>query len=209
VRLRFLIAFIVAVTALVAIVYVTTAEGQDPFRSDLSNFTPETVRHFAGFPVYSLGTQFEDLPLTAIVRVSQKSRLKARGGFGVPDNRPNHMNFIYGTCGGGCVPPLSVQIWPACDRTLQDYYWSDNVRGSGPSRPYERLMIRGVPAASFSDMLELYSGTVTIVIFGENAPQQERAAQSLVSANALAGDISPGDPLPRPVPGAMEGRLKC
>jgi hypothetical protein len=209
-RARSVIAFSVGAVAVVAVGVgvVTNAEGRHPFRSELSNFTPESVRVFADFPPYSLGTHFDDLPLTAIVRIDQQSTLKAYGGFGVPDNRPNHVTFIYGSC-EGCVPPLQVQIWPACDRTLQDYYWSDNVRGGGPSRPYELVTIRGVPAAKFSDMLEIYSGAVTIVIFGESAAQQERAAQSLLSANILAGDISVGDPLPSPVAGAMEGKLKC
>jgi hypothetical protein len=204
-----------AVAIGVGVGVATNAEGQDPlprFRSDLSDFTPQTVRDFAGFPLYSLGTQFEELPLTAIVRIDQESRLKARGGFGIPDNRPNHMNFIYGTCDatgheGGCAPPLTVQIWPACDRTLQDYYY--NVRGGGPSRPYQRVTVRGVPAASFSDMLEIYSGRVTIVIFGGTGALRARAAASLTSANTLAGNASAGDPLPPPVPGAMEGKLKC
>lgn len=162
---------------------------------------------FADFPLYSLGPQFEDLPLTAIVRVNRKPMRKARGGFGVPDNRTNHMTFVYGTCGRGCIPPLQVQIWPACDNTLADFYF--NVPGGGPSRPYELVTIRGVPAAKFSDMLQLYSGAVTIVIFGESVAQQERAAENLVSANILAGNVSSGEPLPPPVGGAMEGKLKC
>jgi hypothetical protein len=208
-------ALVVASAVAIGVGVAMNAEGQDPlprFRPDLSDFTPQTVRDFAGFPLYSLGTQFEDLPLTAIVRVDQKSTLKARGGFGIPDNRPNHVTFIYGTCGGGCVPPLQVQIWPACDRTLQDYYYSDNVRGARgdvPSRPYKLVTVRGVPAAQFSDMLEIYSGTVTIVIFGETARQQQRAAESLVPANILAGSVSARDRLPPPVPGAMKGKLKC
>jgi hypothetical protein len=206
-RLRLVIVLVATVIALVAVAFATTAQGEAPFRSDKSDFTPETVRDFAGFPLYSLGTQFEDLPLTAIVRIDQESRLKARGGFGIPDNRPNHVTFVYGTCGGGCVPPLQVQIWPACDRTLHDYYY--NVPGGGPSRPYERVTVRGVPAARFSGMLEIYSGAVTIVIFGETGTQQERAAEHLTSANTLAGDISVDDPLPPPVVGAIEGKLKC
>jgi hypothetical protein len=208
-------ALVVASAVAIGVGVATNAEGQDPlpsFRSDLSDFTPQTVRDFAGFPLYSLGMQFEELPLTAIVRIDQESTLKARGGFGIPDNRPNHMNFIYGTCEatgheGGCPPPLSVQIWPACDRTLQDYYY--NVPGGGPSRPYELVTVRSVPAARFSGMLEIYSGTVTIVIFGASAAQQERAAENLVSANILAGNVSADDPLPPPVPGAMKGKLRC
>jgi hypothetical protein len=201
---------VVAGAIAIGVGVATSADEQDPlpgFRSDRSNFTPQTVRDFAGFSLYSLGTRFEDVPLTAIVRIDQKPTLKARGGFGIPDNRPNHVTFIYGTCGGGCVPPLQVQVWPACDRTLQDYYY--NVPGGGPSRPYELVTVRSVPAARFSGMLEIYSGTVTIVIFGESAAQQERAAENLVSANILAGNVSAGDPLPPPVPGAMKGKLRC
>jgi hypothetical protein len=209
--MRLVIALILTVTALITalitIAYVTTAEGRAPFRSDLSNFTPETVRDFTGFPLYSLGTQFEDLPLTAIVRIDRKSTLKARGGFGIPDNRPNHVTFIYGTCGGGCVPPLQVQIWPACDRALQDYYY--NVPGGGPSRPHELVTVRGVPAARFTDRHEIYSGTVTIVIFGGSVALRARAAERLTPANTLAPDVSPNEPLPPPAPGAMEGKLKC
>jgi hypothetical protein len=211
-RMRSVIALTVGVTAVLAIGLATSTGGQsagaqDPFRPDLSNFNLETVRGFQGFPLYSLGTQFEGLPLTAIVRVNREVTRKARGGFGVPDNRTNHVTFVYGTCGGGCVPPLQVQIWPACDNTLADLYF--NVAGGGPSRPYELVTIRGVPAAKFSDMLQIYTGTVTIVIFGETTEQQERAAASLASANTLAGNIPPSRPLLPPVAGAMEGKLHC
>jgi hypothetical protein len=202
-------ALVVASAVAIGVGVATNAEGRDPlpsFRPAASDFTPQTVRDFAGFPLYSLGTQFEDLPLTAIVRVDQKPTLKARGGVGIPDNRPNHVTFIYGTCGGGCVPPLQVQIWPACDRALQDYYW--NVPGGGPSRPFELVRVRGVPAARFAGMLEIYSGRVTIVVFGD-AALSARAAQSLRSANALAEDVSAGESLPPPVPGAMKGKLEC
>lgn len=208
IRVRTGIALLVIAAAAVAAIGLTTsAEGQAPFRSDLSNFTPDTVRAFADFPLYSLGTQFEQLPLRAIVRTFRQPMVKARAGFGVPDNRTNHVTFVYGTCGGGCVPPLQVQTWPACDRTLQDYYF--NVPGGGPSRPHERVTIRGVPAAQFSEKLEIYSGTVTVVIFGETQAQEVRAAERLISANVLAGDTDAGEPLPPPVPGAMEGELHC
>lgn len=122
------------------------------------------------------------------------------------------MNFIYGTCSsrageGGCAPPLTVQILPACDRTLQDYYY--NTPDGGPSREFEQTTVRGVPAARFSDMLEIYSGRVTIVIFGDTATLRASAAEKLASANSLAGEISSGTSLPSPVAGAMEGKLAC
>ena len=157
--MRSVLALSVSVIALLATGCGTSSEDVAAFDAERSDFTPETVRDFSGFPLYSLGTQFEDLPLTAIVRVFGKPLVRARGGRAVPDNRTNHMNFIYGTCAalggeGGCAPPLTVQIWPACDRTLQDYFY--NTRDGGPSRLYELVTIRGVPTAKFSDMLELY-----------------------------------------------------
>lgn len=80
------VALTATVTAFLAIGPATSAEGQAPFRFDLSNFMLETVQVSASFPLYFSGTQFEDIPLTAIVRVNQKSMRKAREGFGVPDN---------------------------------------------------------------------------------------------------------------------------
>ena len=126
--MRSVLAVSVSVIALVATGCGTSSEEVAAFDAERSDFTPETVRDFSGFPLYSLGTQFEDLPLTAIVR---------------------------------------------------------------------------------DDMLELYSGRVTIVVFGDTAALRARAAKSLASANALAGSVSAGEPLPPRAAGAMEGELRC
>ena len=120
------------------------------------------------------------------------------------------MNFIYGICnplGGECAPPLTVQIWPACDSTLADFYY--NTPPGVPSRPYELIKVRGVPAAKFDDMLQIYAGRVTIVVFGDTEALRLAAADNLAAANAPAVGISRTDPLPAPAAGAMEGRLVC
>ena len=218
-RERFVVALLFVVAGLVTASLATNACGQAPaelahFQSNFSDFTPRSVQDFADFPLYSAGPAFGELPLTYITRVSATPQLSAVGGAAgkLPDNRTNYVNFIYGTCDsrageGGCAPPLTVQVWPACDRTLQDYDY--NMPEGVPSREYERMTIRGVPAARFSDMLEIYTGSVTIVIFGDTPDLRAGAAENLISANNLADAVSAGDSLPPPVPGAMEGELHC
>jgi hypothetical protein len=217
-----MIGFLVAAVAVPAVViFATGAGGQatepmapfSPFRTYVTSFTPSTVTAFPDFRLYWAGTEFEELPLTRIMHVSGRPNLSAVGGakYNLPDNRTNYVNFIYGTCTGGveggCAPPLTVQVWPACDNTLADFYY--NSRDGKPSREYESMTIRGVPAARFSDMLHVYSADVTIVIFGESAALRRRAAEGLLPANLLSGSLSATEELPEPAVGAMEGRLKC
>nr|MBA2451671.1 hypothetical protein [Chloroflexia bacterium] len=73
---------------------------------------------------------------------------------------------------------------------------------------HEATTLRGVPAAFFDNggRLELYTGRVTIVIFGTDREQIQRAADSLVEANF--NDGTTGN-LPAPAVGAIEGRLTC
>lgn len=109
---------------------------------------------------------------------------------------------------GGCAPPLQIQIWPACDRSLQDYYF--NSTDGHPVVEYELTSVRGVPAARFADgMMEIYTGNVTVVVFADEEALRREAIENLRGANALAGGISPGENLPAPVAGAMSGELTC
>ena len=96
-----------------------------------------------------------------------------------------------------------MQVWPACLRNRSLY---------GDREAYTRTHVRGVPAAAFgsdSDMLEVYTGSVTIVIFGSDATGRLRVAQALKPVNPLAGHPRPNGDLPPPVPGALAGTLKC
>ena len=120
-------------------------------------------------------------------------------------NGVNAYNFVYGECeaesDSGCIPPLQIQIWPACERT---YASIDKEVGR------TRSTLRGVPAATFADAyrLEIYTGRVTVVIDG---PKELRdiAAEQLRATNELAGDVAAGEPLPAPASGAVEGDLAC
>jgi hypothetical protein len=156
------------------------------------------------FSTYHLGAQFDGLPLEDVHRVCRKP-------FAGEPFRGNNVSYIYGTCtpvgDTGCRPPLVVQSAPACERNPSLY----------PSRfPRERLTTQGVPAAYFDDAkrLELYTGDSTVVIFGSNREQvfaASRALRSLPEAQRPAQQpaVSPGDHLPEPVSGALEGKLAC
>jgi hypothetical protein len=171
------------------------------------------VEQDLNFVAYSLGSSFEGLPVTALLRDCE---LPYPGEPG----RANHVTYVYGDCvlptpaDGGCAPPLEVQTWPACERSLADYY--------DPAFPdaYSRTTARGVPAASFDGgtRFELYAGGSTIVIFGADPAQVRRAADAVVAdpdgrpptvpaTNPTAEELA--RPLPEPLPGATIGALSC
>jgi len=218
--MRWLIVLAMSLGVLGTIGLAATTGGQSAsspteFQVAFSDFTPETVRAFSDFPLYSVGLRFDGLLLTRITRTLRKPDLLDVGEAApeLPDNRTNYVNFIYGTCDsraseGGCAPPLTIQVWPACDNSLADFYY--NTRDGGPSRDYKLDTVRGVPAARFAGgMLHVYAGRVTIVIFGDSDELRTRAAQHLVAANSRAGAITSDDPLPAPIDGAMQGKLAC
>jgi hypothetical protein len=134
------------------------------------------------FPVYYLGDSFEGFALSHIEYNRQP--------------RPS-ASLIYGTCevpafaDGGCAPPVEVQVHRAC----------------GPSRPdirsaRQRSKIRGVPTRFLGGGLAVYTGNVTITIFGRS---KRRAAQTL----RPIGADGPPRRLPAPTRAALEGTLTC
>jgi hypothetical protein len=152
----------------------------------VGNYSLEQARVFEDFPLYSSGEAHGDLPLTAVERRFDDS----------PDApvRANYVDFIYGTCEppegeGGCAPPLSVQVWAACERNPMVY--GPEVAREGP------LDVRGVPAYFFEGgrRLELSTGTATVVIFAASRDE------ALAAANALEGvnnELTADAPLPPP-----------
>jgi hypothetical protein len=174
--------------------------GFDAAHSDL---TPSQLHGFADFPVYGLGSSFGGFALTHLGRKLERAQVP---GLATPKTL-NYVDQVYGDCvpvaDTGCAPPLTVQVWPACERTLADY---DNGP-LGPTVSYRRLTIRGVPAADFGDWIEVYTGDVTVVISGSSGRALD-AARSLVPANTHAKVLADGN-LPRPAAGAVEGALAC
>jgi hypothetical protein len=166
-----------------------------------SAFARADAHAFSAFPLYWLGGSFDRLPLIAITRRKDAS-------IAGQDVRADYVGFVYGDCVAtdetGCPPPLEVQVWPACERALADYA----LTPAGAPVPHRMTRVRGVPAASFERglRLELYTGDVTVVIFGLVKKSVLRAAAALRAANDLASDR---ERLPQPVRGAMRGHLRC
>ena len=67
-----------------------------------------------------------------------------------------------------------------------------------------------MPAAFFEEgkRLEVYTGSVTVVLFAQEKAQLLRAANELRGANGSARTGTDG-PLPAAAEGALEGRLAC
>jgi hypothetical protein len=204
-RLLLILVFASAAAAMaVVLVHSATGSTTRPIGFDYahSSFTPSSVKQFADFDLYSLGPEFEGLPLSAIDRREQGAAAAAAR------RSVNFVSFLYGSCAAsddqGCPYPLEVQIWPACVRSLADL----TLTPDGRPLPAESLRLRGVPAAFFEEglRLELYTGTVTIVLFGLDRSQITRAAAALSGVNLASPR---GSPLPEPRAGAMEGKLRC
>jgi len=68
---------------------------------------------------------------------------------------------------------------------------------AGEPLPRESVTVRGVPAAYFENglRLELYTGKATVMIFGPERAQIQRAAAALRGANALASSAATLPPL--------------
>jgi hypothetical protein len=165
----------------------------------------------ANFPVYSLGRSVAGLDLTSVSRRCDPLQPGAA-------TRANFVSYVYGTCDAAdgeavCAPPLELQTWPACERSLSDYEIA-----AGVPYPHEKLgQLDGVPAYAFDQgtRVELYTGEATIVIFASDPVLIDQAVAAIQPEPA---DQPPGEPamtdvpassLPDPAPGAIAGDLSC
>lgn len=115
---------------------------------------------------------------------------------------------------GGCAPPLEVQTWPACRRSVANYTYE------GKPYPHEPLPDeRGAEVAGFEEggRLEVYSGSSAVVVFA-NDPAVAQKVLSLLRPQApdsrpatRASELETEVPqeLVAPDPGATEGKLAC
>lgn len=213
-RIRYLVLVVVLSLMATATIVVGFAQGTEPggFDYSRSHFTPSSVEAFSEFPLYWLGSDFQSEPLTAIHRRTGDARSRA-------PSRPNYVSFKYGTCvstdGSGCAPPLEIQIWPACRLNRSSYHLVPDLDGNGPQEavpyPREDLTLRGVPAAFYESArsLQLYTGDVTVVVFGRTRDQLLTAAVELRGANLAVAAVEQEDSLPAPVIGALDGLARC
>jgi hypothetical protein len=174
-------------------------EGSQGSQATSGNFDMAGARAFRDYPVYGLGPEFEQLPLTRVLRRSDPpSELPVRADF---------VSFIYGSCtpadDAGCTAPLEVQVWPACERNPSVYDWTPAEEAA-----IEHLTVRGAPASLYEDgrRLEISTGRSTVVIFGLNRGHVLRAAQALQGVNVEQDSASE---LPPPATGAVDGSLTC
>jgi hypothetical protein len=184
----------------------TPLAGDDDLSHTLPSCTGPTETPV--FTTYDLGESFEGLPLVAKLR-------RCDAPFPGEPVRANYVSYIYGDCqipegDEACSPPIEIQSWPACERSLADYSF-----GPEPGEeefPHENIVRRGVPGALFDAerRLELYTGGTTVVVFGDDPAQVSRAADAVRSvASGLDSLLGDGGPLPAPAKGAVEGSLSC
>lgn len=151
------------------------------------------------FDVFHVGPEFEGLAMTEAVRehVATDPEFPQLG-------RRDDVTYLYGECPreqgaraearaprwlstwlpmcvGGCVPPLEVSSAPLCQKHVGLYLDPDVGAWE-----YESRTIKGVPAASFDGgrILEIYTATTTITIYGQEAELAFRAAAALRPAAA-------------------------
>jgi hypothetical protein len=135
------------------------------------------------------------------------------------DVRANYVSYWYGSCDladssgsdEGCAAPIEVQVWPACERSLDSY----KLPGDEVYPRTERPPINGVPTFLFDQgtRLEMYSGDATIVIFGDDPDRVVEAAHELklAPAGTVPGEApaESSEALPPPATGALSGEAVC
>ena len=76
--------------------------------------------------------------------------------------------------------------------------------------PTEVVDVRGVPARFYgNDRLEVSTGAVTVVLFGDSREVFLNAAEALRSTADSPEKIGSSAELPAPVRGAQDGTLAC
>jgi hypothetical protein len=139
---------------------------------------------FGEFPVHFGGEEVAGFPLVAVL-----------GGRNL---RKTTWSFIYGDCDppageGGCPSPLEIQTASTCTR-YRDVYPGEQTS----------FRFRGAEASRNAGAdFEIYTGRVTISIFGE--PELVRSAARIVRP------VAHEDPerLRPPVEGSLTGDLRC
>jgi len=164
----------------------------------------KSLRSYRRYTLYYLGERHAGHELTALTSRLQPA-VYGQSTTRMPEPTSPTFDFIYGDCSpppgseGGCPPPIDVQNYEICAR---------NPNGYGVPARTLTARIRGVPyyMNQGAGALELYTGTTTVVIFANDWSTAKRAAEELRSVD---GRIGPRSPLPDPVSGALEGRLRC
>jgi hypothetical protein len=169
-------------------------------------------REAVNFETFSAGAAPVGLPLTETIR---------RCDEGSGDAGANYVSYIYGDCmiaesATGCSPPLEVQVWPACQRSLADYSFE------GRPLPHRKLPSDDAAevvefAFGLDNRIEVYTRSSTIVIFANQIALARKAVGLLRPiargkpplTNPAALAATPVQGLAAPAEGSIEGQLSC
>lgn len=158
-------------------------------RGSTRDLTLPDLASFDEFPLYSVGSDFEGLSLTRVIRHVSPPTVP------VPENI---VLLIYGTCtipenATGCRPPLTIRMERVCDAPRPGF--------ASQAFDQPHLTVRGLDAARISGHLRLWTGSTAVTIYTAGADAEAmslRAAEVLQPANAAAANevarvAAPGD----------------
>lgn len=164
-----------------------------------ADWSVDQVRRFERFNVLWLGEEFQGLALKRVVRVGAPSIV-------VPEDS---ITFFYGDCkvvgaggaeGGVCNYPLQVKVHPICYRRPEVV--ADEARQSVVTK------VRGnADAQSGGGDLRIWTGDVTVKIYGDTGELEWAAADALVSANGM-GARTAAEALPEPELGCEDFQFR-
>jgi hypothetical protein len=116
-----------------------------------------------------------------------------------------YWTFIYGDCTpppseGGCAPPLEVQVWSACVRSVSPI----------KVRKHHLYEFRGAKATGGGGRyevspMEIFTGRTTIIVFGNEKPLVKTAARGLREVH----EAQAASRLPPPAPDSLKEELPC
>ncbi|HEY7950231.1 MAG TPA: hypothetical protein VID51_05285 [Solirubrobacterales bacterium] len=164
------------------------------------DLTLADAQAFDAYHLYYSGPEVAGLSLDAVVQGWATNRHAREQG-----RRRIYWTFIYGDCTpppreGGCAPPLEVQVWSACVRSVSPI----KVR---KHRLYE---FRGAKATGGGGRyevspMEIFTGRTTIIVFGSEKSLIKTAARELreVHQAQAAPRLSP------PARGFLQQKLPC
>jgi hypothetical protein len=139
--------------------------------------------------------------------------------------RANFVSYTYGICPAldpaanptpedACAPPLEIQSWPSCERSVSDYelepgvaYPNDGVGGTG-----DGALVYYFDGGT---RVEIHTGTTTVVIMGDDPDRVEAAIASVQPEPDSEPPGSPSPPpedpavLQPPAEAATTGQLSC
>lgn len=156
---------------------------------------------FDAYHLYYSGTEVAGLPLDAVVQGWATNRHARQQG-----RRRIYWSFIYGDCTpppseGGCAPPLEVQVWSACVRSVSPikvrkhhlYEFRGAIATGGGRGRYE------------VSPMEIFTGRTTIIVFGNETPLIKTAARELREVH----QVQAASRLLPPAQGSLEEKLPC